>query len=395
MQTNKLRKFKLSVLILLQLALLVIPIYAEDLEKNNGRDILPDVIEALKKIENPLSGKGIALQKQDLNGTLKNIKLSFMFKDAMTRTDVYEKLDKDGLDERSRGWVTGPKVSVVYDGEEALITSFPTSGYAGVIGKDFHPESLLHNDFLGKSMCDVLDALNKNSTCDIKTVWHGDILDIHVSYKRGLLSENYTFSLDATKGFRPIYYMQSRGDSSSPDSNKSYSCRYKWKQYGTEFYVSSINEQIKGLSENLDAESGWATRQLVDKKTETIIQEFTPNADIDEKEFTLIGLNLAPNTVVHDKVVGVDYYLSTGIPGIDQLDAVLENAKFPNKIKLDKDSRKSVVERERDAAPYPIESRQDNVNLQSNEENKFHILIFVLLVAFILSIFVWKKRNSQ
>lgn len=394
---NRCRCFDLLVTTVLLLVIISVPVLAVDAKPSDGKAILPEVIEALKKIDNPSSGKGVAFKKIDFNGVIEEEQLNFIFKGSMSRTDIYTASESGKHDGKGSGWIKGPKSSVAYNDKQAFIKSSAPLEFDRVVGRDFHPEAFLHNDCHNKAMWEVLNALNNNSDCDIRTMWKGDILEIHVSYESDKASIYYDFSLDVKKDFRPVYYMQSRDVTGQPDESSIYSCQYEWKQFGTEWYIIDTLEHLKGTGQILNVETGESKMKAIDKKTEVTIQEFTPNVHIEDNEFTLAALNLSPDILVIDKIAGLEYYMGSGMPNTDQLDDILINAEFPKKVESDIDS-KCII----DVQKENIVNQNKYLPDESNSQNKTHIskiyLLFTIttiIALIVLTIIVIRFKRAN
>jgi hypothetical protein len=327
------RENKKKCLILLIALYVTISIVSAESDKYNAREILPDIIETLNKIENPVSGKGIASLKKNSNGLIEEGQINFIFKDEMSRTDVYSVSDSENKGERVKGWIRGTKYSVLYNDHSATIKATPSSAFDRRVGNDFHPNTYLQLETVDRSIAAFLDRASKSKSI-IEINQDEDILEINMNYEGEKQHEHFALSVDTAKEFRPVYFKQAFEYPENPEENGLYTCRYEWKKYGSDWYISSIRQNSEGMGGSFDAETGTSEKYRVTKNIEIFIQEFVPNAEIDEKEFTLSGLNLKPGTLIKDQIAGLDYYLGSEMPNPAKLKAFFENAKFPRKIYL-------------------------------------------------------------
>jgi hypothetical protein len=293
-------------------------------ENEDSRDALRAIIDTIKSPGYINSGSGSASVVIDENGKKIERILDFKFKDVISRSDAYklssgEKGDLDVI------WAVNRKNSVVYNGSYAGIESTPPGQFHRQIGYDFHPETfyLIRDVPLETWLQGLADSA---PTMSINLDNEG-ILHI---YGEGKFEEDKNEStridLDTRKGYRLVYWdlKIKNGDGSSSEAYY----KAEWQKEGSQWYIGNAHYESNVIKYGEDGKPKKFKYQKDIK-----VNDFAPNPEIQDTEFTLAALNIPHGTRIHDDIVGINYKYGSGAIGTENLEDPLLEAEFVKSIK--------------------------------------------------------------
>lgn len=302
-------------------------------EPANARELLVPIIEALETVEYPRSGRGSArVDVQDSNGHHTH-RAEFRFKDEpLSRTDWFAAGEGEGT--RQFAWSMGREVYVGCNPQTALVQRKPTSQFNHRFGYDFHPATFLGIN--GISFAECLRRCTRNATSMSVGLNSNGLLKIEVEYQdiQGKEDDDVLrkiLLLDPAKGYRPVFY-QSTWSYLAPDK-LSWGEQYRvaWQQYGGSWYVMAADYEALKVGSYVKGEEPqiiWPSTQSVRFR----VTDFVPDAEVQDSEFTLEGLNLPDGTLVYDSVAGISYRYGAPPVTAADLEAALHKAHFPKRI---------------------------------------------------------------
>jgi len=270
---------------------------------------LDAIVEALKAVQHPATGKGTALltstrQEPGEGVSSEELQVDFRFKHELTRSDVYASDGKERGPWKSL-WAIGRQARLVYADEGVDVK--PKGAlyqFHRQFGRDFHPE--VFNQRTPKPLWKTIEHL-KTLTKPTVTVSLEDDGVVHVvsHIQDGEGYSRTEISLDPSIGYR-LVGSTTRNENVS-EVNPLFSMRYKaeWKQYDGEWYVEKAVFEQEGI--HVEPEGGQDARKSFKSRTEVSVLDFTPNVTLSDAEFSLEGLSVPQGTLIVDDVVGVHY----------------------------------------------------------------------------------------
>ncbi|MBL7185140.1 MAG: hypothetical protein ISS70_02355 [Phycisphaerae bacterium] len=302
-----LRKYSSLCLALVVVGMICRPCGAQEPNKlplDDPNAVMQVVLSAVKAIEQPTTGRGIAIVKtenyrESMDG--KEFMVHFVFKDQKSREDYFE----------HDGEHRGPRVCAVAKSDKGYITARsavdirPSESYRREIGRDFHPDTFL-KFFGAQSLAEWLKyqlehKFDYPGTKTDRSVELDDDGVLHVSVRtyattgtkhgREEIARAVKISFDTQKGYRPVYY--ERKVTRADGSWYTRQAKLQWARFGSAWYVSAFECNL--LPSNRDHIIGT-------------IKDFSPDVTVSDAEFTLEGMGILDRTFVHDRVAGKDYW---------------------------------------------------------------------------------------
>ncbi len=230
--------------------------------------------------------------------TDKEVVADFVFKNQNSRTDVLVRDDSGALSRFYCDAVSDKASIRVYRGA-AMIQQADL--HERSIGYDFSPAVFI--DVTGYPVMKHLEATlhvpetRRSVELDDKGILHY-MTSAAERMPSGKPRAVTKIGFDTEKGFLPIYY---EAIHNRPDGTWSaQTIRLEWVQYNDVWYVSRVER---------DSLPSHKTRFTF------VVESFTPNAEVSDKEFTLEGLGIPEGLRVEDSIAGITYpYRSSGKP---------------------------------------------------------------------------------
>lgn len=373
-------------------------ILASNFSKTYGTDGLDDarlglinIIEAIKTIEYPVNGRGsVLLQVKDYTGKHEKI-AKFVFKDKLSRTDMFESVDgKKG--DREVCWSVGREYSVGYNQFNAVVSNKPQEMFYNKFGFDFRIDSFL--TYLETPISEELEALVKGPAKISLNLNKNEILKITVDYQDERVHEHRIISLDKTKGYRPVYFKDTMQYLKEPERNHTTTRTIEWEKNNTNWYVKSAEHE----------EDAWVTipdatppviNKPYKKQIKLSITEFHQDEKISDDEFTLKALQIPANHIVLDRVTGVTYRYGYGLKDTDVLESLLEEAEFTKLIEKQaiQDANNITVKMDQDGYHNTMidhnDASSENVSIAiSRAKNYYNIIITVTSVSVLILLLI-------
>jgi len=367
--------------------------HAED-NPSNARELLLPVVEALKVIEKPQTGRGSAIRKiYDASGYNESY-ITFVFKDELSRTDRFEY--SDGKKEKRIGArAMGPQVYVGFNPHNAIVLPSPAKEWHRELSRDFHPDTFSNINHY--SIADLIQRLIEGSASISLELDNSDFLKIKSDYRDDKVELKKEYWFDKAAGFRLVLRRRNRTNLESGET--SISClRLSWKQYEQTWYVSK-GEYEAGPAYSYKIGEEPQVKKPFQYRQEFVIENLTPNVDVNDSEFTLDGLDLPDGMSVVDTVSGVTYQYGTVPLSTADLEKPLAQAEFPAAItdSMEKDSNKTSIDSGMTGLTHdPNDSnggqdKPDSLDRQIKSGRK-NLLLVTGIVAFgaLIIILTWK-----
>ncbi|HUS71873.1 MAG TPA: hypothetical protein VMY06_02320 [Sedimentisphaerales bacterium] len=150
------------------------------------------------------------------------------------------------------------------------------------------------------SIVELLEGVVKQPQVTLKVTQESkDVIRVVSEYK-GETSEQKLVMLliNGADGMRLSSWEFTAKDSTEDGTGaRRSSLRLKWKKYAGVWYISEAISEGAGVHDGLRSEG----------RTTVTIREFTPNVEIEDKEFTLDGLDIPPGAMVNDQILDTRY----------------------------------------------------------------------------------------
>ena len=302
-----------------------------NIDVNDPRTVITTVIEALKSIKHPLSGKGSALVKVHDNDSTSEQMVDFMFKGDMSRSDRFIITNgRKGL--REVGWAVGQECSAYcYKNSRVVLQAKPARQFHRKIGEDFNPDTFLRYS-PSQSLAEHLERVIKNQspllTISTKLDSKG-ILHLVTDWKDEKTHQHQVISVDTTKGYRWVSELYTSEYPNDPNRNYTKRRKIHWDRYGASWYIKTAEKEYNGYrllsKDGLRAmgkvrdrresltKNDFKIKKSYKKQTKVSVKEFIPNPEIKDSEFTFLGLGIPIGTRVHNKIKD-EYYEYDGTP---------------------------------------------------------------------------------
>jgi hypothetical protein len=280
--------------------------------------LLRTAIAAINGIEQPTTGRGRARM------TVKNgltdyapteVVADFVFKNQCWRTDVFIR-DASGDLSRLYCDAVSEKAGIRVYGGAATIEQ--VDAHECSIGYNFAPGVFIN--VTGYPVTEYLEGTMRRSDVQ-RSVQLDDksILHYMTSSAERMPSgkpravERIWF--DAQQGFRPVYYEGTHNRRDGTWSTET--IRLEWARYDGTWYVSRVE---RDALPNHDI--GFTF----------VVESFTPNADVNDREFTLDGLDIPDGLRIVDSITGITYPYGFAVQSPAELEKALRESQFVKKI---------------------------------------------------------------
>ena len=306
-QTVFIPKTWISILLIFLSALMAVDAFASQASEETVA-AYKAVIEAVKAIEHPLTGRGSAISEMyNRSRKISSSKkiLDFVFKGDLTRSTRF------GMKEGKRD---KPEVVWAEGKTRAVVHNYRTN-YASVRRKtagQFHYERYNLNprafmeyhtrQSLEVYLKRVLDGPASLSTMtDSKGVLH-----LINDYKDPNTHQHSVVFVDPAKGYRLVGGLSINERFDRPERNHTDFIDIQWHKYKSSWYIKAATyTSYAGIHSTEDKSS--LGRDNLNRCIAIKVTDFHPNVEVSDSEFTLEGLGLPPGTLVIDKVSGNKY----------------------------------------------------------------------------------------
>jgi thiol-disulfide isomerase/thioredoxin len=309
----------------------------------SARDLLLPVIEALKAVEHPRSGRGSATVKvQDKQGYHEHL-ADFRFKeDQLSRTDWFD-IQDERREKRQVAWSMGREVYVGSNESNAVVLREAAEQFHHECGYDFHPSTFTSpwHESLADTLQRWIDGpgdLSVNLDSDGQLQIKAEYQDIQGKDDDDVLRN--IIVLDKAMGFRPVFFQHTWSYLKADKLSWGTQTRVSWMRHGRTWYVSdaeykrfTVGSYVEGESPRIVDSSKWWVKVAV--------QGLTLDVDIPDSEFTLDGLGLPSRLLVADRVAGATY----------RYEGPTAAAAEPEKLSNERDSPERLV-RGQNAGPW-------------------------------------------
>ncbi len=273
-------------------------------EVGDAMTAISAIIERLRSAEYVRSGKGSALvvevescSSEQSSPTAERI-VDFRFKGNLTRSDAFSS-DKGKRGHFIHSWATGPMSSVWSDGrDDATVQGEPFSDFHCQVGYDFHPETFLRYQHF--HLAELLERMIGQPDVVLEVAKEPKDMMLIVGQAKDEISEQRIIIslIDGADGVRLASWESTSKDLTDNGTDTSLGrLQLDWKKYSGVWYISGAISEGTGVHDGLRSE----------RRTTVTIRDFTPNVEIEEKEFTLGGLDIRSGATVHDAVLGTTY----------------------------------------------------------------------------------------
>ncbi len=291
------------------------------------------VVEAVKAVEHPLTGKGSALvqinrpasvlqrpptgedaaaRQIDLHSRhLSSAKTDFVFKGLLSRS-TRRNMAEDGRAQPLVTWVVGDRCAITYNSSGtgwAIVRREPELPFYRQIGYDFNPRTFMRHETT--PLAELLERVLKGPATLSTRMDADGILHLIAEYRSPKQHEHTVISVDPAKGYRLTTYLCSMESLDQPGRSFTEFTEIQWADYGPACYVKTVNRSVYGGIHSWEDKPSLSTSDLL-KSIDVSVSEFQPNIEIDDAEFTLQGLRLPQGTEVIDEISGVTYRIGGG-----------------------------------------------------------------------------------
>lgn len=266
-------------------------------ETENPKVVWQEVISAVKAIQNPPCGKGVALVA--FTGPPENrvAVMDFEFKDNLSRSDMFLITNNGEKGTRDVTWSQGKDYAVVYNPFNVTLERTAAKQFYRKVGYDFNPDTFLQ--WRNQSILSRLEKYFSGAgVLSVEKDANG-ILHLIGKYEDPNQRHYRVSSFDPAKEYRPvriydsIEFLKDR----RKDINDTYTI--EWTKYGSVWYVKSAKIEAVYWAKDLNAPA----RMGVD----VAIQNFEPNVVIDNNDFSIEGIGVPKGTQVIDKITDRQY----------------------------------------------------------------------------------------
>jgi hypothetical protein len=260
--------------------------------------LLQKAIGALNALEPPATGRGRARMTLK-DGVTKYVETEvvadFVFKGRSARTDIFVR-DASGRLSRLYGEVGGEKVGMRVYRDRVFVEG--ANYHDRNIGYDFSPHRFI--DVTGHPVYPVTKSLelalhSPDALRSVELDDEGILRCMGSSQERRPSGKPRAVDklwLDTQKGFLPVYHESLYNDTDGTWSAEV--IRLEWTQYNGVWYVSRVER------DSLPSHPVRCT---------FVVESFTPNVEVSDKEFTLDGLGLPEGMPIEDDTAGHARYL--------------------------------------------------------------------------------------
>jgi len=274
--------------------------YADD-----PRAAVSSIVKQLKSVKYVHSGRGSAhvvevrSSSSNQSSTRTERILDFRFEGDLSRSDAFtsEKVKRGDFE---CSWAIGPMSSVRYNSSYGIATvqARPFGQFYRKLGYDFHPETFPR--MYQSSIVELLEGVVKQPQVTLKVTQESkDVVRIVSEHKNETSEEKFIMLLiNGADGMRLSSWEFTAKDSTEDGTEaRRSSLQLKWKKYAGVWYISEAISEGAGVHDVLRSEG----------RTTVTIREFTPNVEIEVKEFTLDGLDISPGAMVNDWILDTRY----------------------------------------------------------------------------------------
>jgi hypothetical protein len=255
--------------------------------------VIAKVLAALKRVERPATGRGKA--SMTVENTVptyegKKLTVEFAFKDQMSRTDIFA-ADESGKRSRLHVRARSEKASVLVAPQNAEIRQRELHHL--MVGYDFSPATFF--GFSGRAITEELELAlahpNVKRCVDLDD--HGILRFVSEGspvVPGGKPHCSSEIHFDTRNGFRPVF--SERRFNKEDGSSSGWTVDLKWAEYNSVWYVSraEYNEQPDNR-----------------QHTVVTVEDFTPNGEVADEEFTLAGMDIPNGMWIADRMEGFAY----------------------------------------------------------------------------------------
>jgi len=275
-----------------------------DTYADNPRAAISAIIEQLKSAKYVHSGRGSAdvvevRSSSSYQSSTRTEKiLDFRFEGDLSRSDAFTS-EKGKRGDFECSWAVGPMSSVRYNADEkATVQARPFSRFYRRLGYDFHPETFPRMD--QSSIVELLEGMARQPQVTLKVTQEPkDVVRVVSDYKNETSEQKLVILLiNGADGMRLSSWEFTAKDSTEDGTGaRRSSLGLKWRKYAGVWYISEAISEGAGVHDGLRSEG----------RSTVTIREFTPNVEIEDKEFTLDGLDIPPGARVNDLTLDTTY----------------------------------------------------------------------------------------
>jgi hypothetical protein len=281
-------------------SLFLVLLISHCLASSNSVDLLKDYAELCKLAPLPTMGQGIAVVESD--GYFGNqVKFcSFLFDGAKSRMDQFSVTPEGNKSEFELGWITGDQ-NISYKSKRATIDPKPNVQFYRVLGKDFHPQTLLRIPSDRVPLHDHLQRLSSNPSGKAKFQIEEDEdrVTITVSGVDGPIECKESFVFIKKPYFLLESFRRHYVHSSRPQVNHELNIQIAWKKYESKYVF--VDELTQALTyPNMPQKPDISFLHIK-------IQEVNLDPVIQDAQFYLAGIGLPKDSLVTDKVQNKSY----------------------------------------------------------------------------------------
>jgi hypothetical protein len=182
--------------------------------------------------------------------------------------------------------------------DDATVQAEPFSDFHRQVGYDFHPETFLRYQHF--HLAELLERMVAQPDVVLEVAKEPKDMTLIVGQAKDEISEQRIIIslIDGADGVRLASWESTSKDLTDNGTDTSLGrLQLDWKKYSGVWYISG------GISEGTAVYDGLRS----ERRTTVTIRDFTPNVEIEEKEFTLDGLDIRAGATVHDAVLGTTY----------------------------------------------------------------------------------------
>lgn len=270
-------------------------------EPDRSQPSLTAIAQALDQTPQIGAGKGTAKVTMVANDQREERIVDFSFKSDKSRSDVYSSMDnKKG--ELQIVWVNNNENGLTWNGKYARVERSAPRQFNRVAGADFAPSTFQRVPVTLQTLPEALEVLQHSEgkiNMDVKDNGIVRIGFVAKDESSGAESD-LTMDIDTRDGYRLTFFEDRTKNLTGAGSSHVIRYQIEWRKYGESYYPSTLVQDEETVSV---IQKGQPTPpQKTSFHMETTVQDFAPNASIDDDNFTLQGLGLAPGTMVVDEV---------------------------------------------------------------------------------------------
>ena len=260
------------------------------------KKIFTDILNILNNMQHPYTGKGIAISHfSGTSVTESNNSIEFVFKDGLYKAAV-SPMHLNGLFYKRSIFINNMDSNFLIGTDSASgqisVLNVPVPSYKCRIGYDFNPYTFMsyHEKPLKEYIQELLDSQSiLSSTIDTEGLLH-----LVSDYEDDEYKKHRDISLDPANGYRLCRLSTSNEYLGDPAQKTTEQLEIFWKKYQSSWYITNASFWSSNETKLPD---GMEKEKLVDEnRIDVEIQEFTPNLQVDDSEFTVEGLGLPEDT---------------------------------------------------------------------------------------------------